>query len=101
MPEIRGRGFKFHGRMKSFRHGLRATDHFAGDALFGSGMFEHQPGLKWQALLQDEQRAVVTDADGGGLESQGLALQRNMDAGPHAQEDALAATALVAGYACR
>jgi len=81
--------------VKSLGHGLGAANHFAADTLFGSGVFENQARGEGQALLQNEKRAVVIDADGHGVEGCGLALQRNMNVGAHAQEDALAAAAFV------
>ena len=97
MPEVwRGR-FEFDWRVKPFGHGLRAANDFAGDAFLGAGVFEDQLGGDRKTLLQNQQRAVVADADGGGIESGLLALQGDMDAGAAAEKDALTATAFVGG----
>ena len=97
MPEVwRGR-FEFDWRVKPFGHGLRAANDFAGDAFLGAGVFEDQLGGDRKTLLQNQQRAVVADADGGGIESGLLALQGDMDAGADAEKDALTATAFVGG----
>jgi hypothetical protein len=96
VPEIGGGCFEFDWGVKTFGHGLGAANHFAGDALFGSGVFEHQARLERQALGQDQERSIVIDADGGGVESNGLALHGQVDIGAHAQEDALATATIVA-----
>ena len=97
MPEVwRGR-FEFDWGVKAFGHGLRAANDFAGDTFLGSGMFEDELGGDRKALFQDQQRAVVADADGGGIESGLLALQGDMNAGTDAEKDPLTATAFVGG----
>ena len=97
MPEV-GRGrFEFDWGVKAFGHGLRAANDFAGDAFLGAGVFEDQLGGDRKTLLQNQQRAVVADADGGGIESGLLALQGDMNAGTDAEKDPLTATAFVGG----
>jgi hypothetical protein len=101
VPEIGSRGFKFDGRVKTFGHRLRAANHLAGDTLFGSGVFQHKARLERQALFQNQQSSIVTNAHSSRVEGNGLTLQRHMDIGAHTQEDALAATAFVARDPCR
>ena len=100
VPEIWGGGFELDGRVKTFGHGLRAADDLAGNAIFGSGVFQHQMRLNGETLFQDQQGSIVANADGSGVEGYGFSLQRDMDIGAHAQEDALAAAAFVAGDGC-
>jgi hypothetical protein len=58
-------------------------------------MFEHQTRGDGQALLQNEQRTIVIDADGHGVKCGLLPLQGNVNRGAHAKKDALAAAAFV------
>ncbi len=57
-------------------------------------MLQHQPGIARKALLQHNQRAVIADAQRYCVEGYRLALQRDMDARAHSQENAVAAAAL-------
>ena len=100
VPEIWGGGFELDGGVKTFGHGLGAADNLAGHAIFGSGVFQHQMGLNRETLFQDEQGSVVADADGSGVKGHRLSVQREMNIGAHAEKDALAATAFVAGDGC-
>ena len=95
MPEVWGWRIEFNRGVKTFGHGLGAADDFAGNAIFGGGVLENQVGIDGKALVQHEQRAIVIHADGHGVEGSGFALQRDVDAGTHAKEDALAAAAIL------
>lgn len=97
MPEIWRGSIELDRRVKAFGHRLGAANHFAGDAFFGAGVLEDQAGSERQALLQDEERAIVIDADRGGFKGGGFTLQGDMDAGTDAQENALAAAPVVTG----
>jgi hypothetical protein len=97
VPEIWAGGFEFDGGVETFGHGLSDANDFAGDAFFSAGVFENQASIGGHVLLNDDHRAVVIDADGGGVEGRGLALDGDVNAGADAQEDALAAAAFVGG----
>ncbi len=54
-------------------------------------MFQYKPRIGRQALLQNDHRAVTIDAQGSGVESCRLALQRHVDVRAYAKQHSLAA----------
>ncbi len=84
--------------MESFRHFASDSGNLTRHALFGAAMFQDQPGFARQTLLQHNQRAVIADAESDCVKGYWFPLQRDMNAGAHAQKHAVAAATL---FTCR
>ena len=73
-PKIRRRRIEFERDVESFRHFACNSGNFASDALLGAAVLENQPSLTWKTLLQHDQRPVIADAQGDGVEGYRLPL---------------------------
>lgn len=85
---------EFERNVEAFGGFLGGADDLAGDALASGAVLEDDARFGRKALFHDDDGALRVDAEGEDVEGDGLALERDVEIGLDAQQDALAAAAL-------
>ena len=83
--------------MKTFRHFTRGANYFAGDALVRTRVFQNNARFGRKTVFQNDRCALRIDAERKSVQRGRISLKRDMNPGANAQQDSLAALAILRG----